>query len=311
MLSRSAKAIIEDVDQIQKDACIEPLLLKYDGLEKKFIQKYIETKIAFFGNKITSLAFIFGELSIIIAIMISVSLFLYPEYHQNLKQVYTVALVILFMFSIILVCLYVKVLFDKNVLKDIIIAIEDDDKLTTERQEESIVALKQDDISSNVDISLNNFESSTIGTYEKADKTVVQQKFHQILEEHRWITNLIWNKIHALIIVNGILFSAFNLLVIADSNSNFIMQKASLIIIGFLISVFWFFILKHSITFKDNYRRQIFKMQQDHPEFSIDFIDDHHYWSRIFGTNVVAKISTIGISVAWLVLLIGLKIGFL
>jgi len=52
---------------------------------------------------------------------------------------------------------------------------------------------------------LNNVESCN-SVFEAKNDT--QLKYQQILEEHRWITNLIWNKIHALIVVNGILFSA-------------------------------------------------------------------------------------------------------
>ena len=156
---------------------------------------------------------------------------------------------------------------------------------------------------------LNNNESCN--SVFEANKNDTQLKYQQILEEHRWITNLIWNKIHALIVVNGILFSAFNILLITNSNSEFFVQKASLSIVGLLISIFWFFILDHSIIYKENYRNQIFQIQDQFPEISINFIDDHDSWGGIFGTNIVAKISTIGLSILWVVLLCGLKIGIL
>ena len=63
--------------------------------------------------------------------------------------------------------------------------------------------------------------------------------------------------------------------------------------------------------YKENYRNQIFQIQDQFPEISINFIDDHDSWGGIFGTNIVAKISTIGLSILWVVLLGGLKIGIL
>ena len=307
MLSHRAKNIIKDVGNVQKNIDINPLLQKYpEKFEKDFIQKYIETKISFFGNKITRLSFLFALLAIISATILNVSLLLYSEFVQPYTLLYDIALIIFLLLFAFVMFFYVKELAEKNVLEEIIIAIEDDDKLTIKEQGKYIVASEQGDISSNsnVDIPSNNFKSGISGTDEKINQSGVQLKYHQILEEHRWITNLIWNKIHALIIVNGILFSAFNLLVIANPNSNFVIQKASLTIVGFLISIFGFFILEHSINFKENYRNQIFKIQQDYPDFSINFIDVHHSWRGIFGTNVAARISTIVLSVLWLVLLI-------
>ena len=307
MLSPRAKNIIKDVNNVQKNIDINSLLQKYpEKFEKDFIQKYIETKISFFGNKITRLSFLFALLAIISATILNVSLLLYSEYVQQYKLFYDIALIIFLILFAFVMFFYVKELAEKNVLEEIIIAIEDDDKLTIKEQGKSIVASEQGDISSNsnVDIPSNNYKSGISITDEKVNQSDVQLKYHQILEEHRWITNLIWNKIHALIIVNGILFSAFNLLVIANPNSNFVIQKASLTIVGFLISIFGFFILEHSINFKENYRNQIFKIQQDYPDFSINFIDVHHSWRGIFGTNVAARISTIVLSVLWLVLLI-------
>ena len=301
MLSSRANNVTEDVDNVQKNRDIESLLQKYpDKLERDFIQKYIETKIAFFSNKITRVSFIFSLLAIAVALILNITLFLYPEYPQQYKPFYKLGLIILLIFPPIVMYLLFKEIGKKNVLEDIIVAIEDDDKLSIKEQEESIVAPEQDDISSNVDIPSNNFKSGISSTDEKINQSDVQLKYHQILEEHRWITNLIWNKIHALIVVNGILFSAFNLLVIADSNSNFILQKASLIIVGFLICIFWFFILEHSI----NYRNQILKIQKNHPDFSIHFIDDHHSWKGKIGTNSAARFSTGGVSLLWLILLI-------
>ena len=307
MLSHRAKNIIEDVDNVQNDIDIKYLLQKYpEKFEKDFIQKYIETKISFFSNKITRLSFIFALLTIISATILNVSLLLYSEYVQQYKLLYNIGLIISLAFFAFVMFFYVKEFAEKNVLEEIIIAIEDDDKLSIKEQGISIVAPEQDDISSNsnVDIPSTNFKSGISSTDKKIKQSGIQLKYHQILEEHRWITNLIWNKIHALIVVNGILFSAFNLLVIADQKSNFIIQKASLIIVGFLISIFGFFILEHSINFKENYRNQIFKIQQDYPDFSINYIDVHHSWRGIFGTNVAARISTIGLSVLWLILLI-------
>lgn len=303
MLSRRAREIIKDVDNIQKDTCAMPLLLKYDSSEKKFIQKYIETKIAFIGNKITSLAFIFAELSIIVAIMISVSLFLYPEYHQNFKPLYTVALVILFIISIISICLYVKVLFGKDMLKELIIAIEDDDKLATNRQEETTGVLEQDDDNSNMSIPSNKSESGASSISNNTDTTVIQQKFRLLLEEHRWTTNLIWNKINVFIIANGLLFSTFNLLDMNGIAETFHAQKISLIAVGLFLSVVWFFVLGHSINSKNCYKNQILDIQHDYPDLSINFIDHHPSWSGMFGTGTVATIATIGVFMGWAALL--------
>lgn len=239
MLSCRAENIIKDVDNVQKDIIdIKYLLQNYpDKFERDFIQKYIETKKSFFGNKITDLSFILALLAIVSTTILNYSLFLYSEYVQQYKFLYEYGLIIFIFFFVCLMIFYVKKHFEKNVFEDIIIAIEDD-KLSIKEQGKSIVASEQGDISSNsnVDISSNNFKSGTNITDEKANQSGVQLKYHQILEEHRWITNLIWNKIHALIIVNGILFSAFNLLVIADTNSNFGIQKISLTIVGFLIT---------------------------------------------------------------------------
>lgn len=303
MLSRHAKEIDEDVDNIHKDACAMPLLLKYDRLEKKCIQKYIETKIVFIGNKITLLAFIFAELSIIVAIMISMSLILYPGYHRNFNQLYTVALAILFIFSIILVCLYIKVLFEKKVLKELIIAIEDDDKLTTKRQEENTGILEQDDDNSNMTIPSNKSGSGASSISNKTDTTVVQQKFRLLLDEHRWTTNLIWNKINVFIIANGLLFSTFNLLDMNGVAEIFHAQKISLIAVGLFLSVVWFFVLDHSINSKDCYKNQILDIQHDYPDLSINFIDHHPSWSGMFGAGTVATIATIGVFMGWVALL--------
>lgn len=312
MLSDRAKNIIKDVGNLHKNTDIKFFLQKYDKLERDFIQKYVETKIAFFSIKIAHLAYLFSLLAVILSIVLSISLFFYPEYCQKYKFLYTFLLIVLCILFFIVFYLLIKELTKKNnVFEDIIISIEDDDKLIIDERGESIVVPKPDEIRGKVDIPSNNGESDISSEDIKINKSDVQLKFHQILEEHRWVTNLIWNKIYALIIVNGILFSAFNLLVIADSKSDFLIQKVSLIIVGFLISIFWLFVLNHSIIYKENYRDRIFQIQQDYPEFSINFIDEHHSWRGMFGINNVSKISAVGVSVLWLVLLCGLKIGFL
>lgn len=137
-----------------------------------------------------------------------------------------------------------------------------------------------------------------------------QLKYTQMLEEHRWITNLIWNKIHALIIVNGILFSAFNLLALQGLKGDYYVQKISISIVGVFITIIWFFTLNHSIKYKQNYRNQIFTIQNYYPNLSINFLDDHKSWKDTFGTDNITKISSFGLIFLWLILILGVNIGY-
>ena len=137
-----------------------------------------------------------------------------------------------------------------------------------------------------------------------------QLKYTQMLEEHRWITNLIWNKIHTLIIVNGILFSAFNLLALQGLKGDYYVQKISISIVGVFITIIWFFTLNHSIKYKQNYRNQIITIQNDYPNLSINFLDDYKSWKDTFGTDNITKISSFGLIILWLILILGVKIGY-
>lgn len=315
MLSPLGKKITKDVDDVINNKNIKSLLQKYpDKFEREFIQKYAEIKMAFFSSKFTLTALYFALLSIALAIILSFSLVLYPDDVQKSKSYIEFIFKLWLFVSFILMYLCIRGLYTKNLLdyfKDIIFAIEDDNKLRIKKQDKSLAISKNNKTSEKAETFSNNSVSDIKETDIKINKNDVQLKFHKILEEHRWITTLIWNKIHTLILVNGILFSAFNLLVIADLKSDYFIQKSSLSIVGFVISIFWFFTLNHSLIYKENYRNQIFQIQLDYPELSINFIDEHNNWGGIFGTNGVAKISTISLSILWLIILYSLKIGFL
>lgn len=87
MLSESAKNITKDVDNVRKNTDIESLLQKYhEKPQRDFIQKYAETKIASVGSRVTNLAYLLTLLTAIVSIMLSVSLFFYPEGFKNLSH---------------------------------------------------------------------------------------------------------------------------------------------------------------------------------------------------------------------------------
>ena len=127
MLSKTSKEIVKDVDRASNSADIELLLKKYqEKTQKDFIQKYAETKIAVISSKVTILAYLFALMALIAATILSISLSYYDEFYNNIRNLNEFMLVVLIIFFIMSLILFVSKLFEKDVLEDIILAIQED-----------------------------------------------------------------------------------------------------------------------------------------------------------------------------------------
>lgn len=160
MVSKISQNIMKDVDGVSNSAGIESLLQKYQKKpQKDFIQKYAETKIAVNSSKVTILAYLFALMAVIAATILSISLSFYTEYYKNIENLNEFMLIILCIFFTLSLILFIYKLLDKkDILEDIIIAIQDD-KLAIEESVDSIVIPKLNEINCKVEAINPNAES--------------------------------------------------------------------------------------------------------------------------------------------------------
>lgn len=95
-----------------------------------------------------------------------------------------------------------------------------------------------------------------------------QTEYDKLLEEHRWITKLIWDKINMVAVANGILFAGLNLLEKERGADNFLYHKLSLSLAAILVTLFFWSALSLDIKHRKNNLQKISQIQKD------DHIDD-------------------------------------
>ena len=145
MLSNLAEEIKKAVKETRTDD-IGDLLKKYDDKsERDFIQKYAETEIAVFSKNVTILSYLFACAAICALTPLNILLALYPD---NYKQTYgdlILPLILLFLiiFIPLIILIYYKLFFGKksDTLEQIILEIEDADKLTMQKQIDSLIVI--------------------------------------------------------------------------------------------------------------------------------------------------------------------------
>jgi pilus assembly protein TadC len=117
------KQIRKDVDRLnsmsvifqKKEKLINDLLNKYDNSEKKFIQKYAETKLAVLSYKITKSSYIFTLIALVFASTIVMADPLTPyikTIFYSISVILTIVLVVYFFWIII---------FEKEIFASLII----------------------------------------------------------------------------------------------------------------------------------------------------------------------------------------------
>ncbi len=125
------------------------------------------------------------------------------------------------------------------------------------------------------------------------------QEDHQLLEEYRWITKLIWDKINMVAVANGILFAGLNLLE-AQGVDKFIFHKISLSLAGIIVTLFFWSALSLDIKHRKNNLEKISQIQKDNP------IDDIIRLGKLdlgeFYTKV--KYAVVVLVLAWSVLIL-------
>jgi hypothetical protein len=159
MVSKISQTIMEDVDGVSNSADIESLLQKYQKKpQKDFIQKYAETKIAVNSSKVTILAYLFALMAVIAATILSISLTLNAEYYKEIRIFSTFMVIALIIVFILTLILFILQLSKKDILEDIIIAVQDD-KLAIQESVDSIVIPKLNEINGKVEAINPNAES--------------------------------------------------------------------------------------------------------------------------------------------------------
>lgn len=148
MLSERANKIIEDVDNVRKDTEIEPILEKYpEKLDRGFIQKYAEIKISVFSTQITYASYFIALVIVIVTFIQNISETLFPGIYQKYDLLNYITLIALFILLPITFYLFIKEFSKINVLKNIIVEIDDADRYATQERYESIIISKLNEIS--------------------------------------------------------------------------------------------------------------------------------------------------------------------
>ena len=167
MLSKKADEIVKAVKETRTDDKIEDLLKKYrDKPEKEFIQKYAETEIAVRSLNVTSLAYFVALILFVIAILVSILINKYPD---SFEKFFVFTIIGYITILIYLVYYAKKIVFEKEPLQKIIIAIEDDIKLKAHEQIESPILLNINEISNEVKSINSRIDILEKTVIEKAD----------------------------------------------------------------------------------------------------------------------------------------------
>ncbi|VVB87506.1 Uncharacterised protein [uncultured archaeon] len=136
-----------------------------------------------------------------------------------------------------------------------------------------------------------------------------QEKYKQLLEEHRWLTKSIWDKINSAVTANGILFAALNLIEVQGSKNNFIIHKIGLSVAGVLITLFFWLALNLDLKHRQNNLQSIYQIQKVSDDLSINLIDAHYIIRLVkfefeFDTTKTVKFATGILLILWLVLIL-------
>jgi len=169
MLSKKADEIVKAVKETHTDDKIEDLLKNHDKPEKEFIQKYAETEIAVRSLKVTSVAYFVALILFVFAILVSILINKYPDHFENYFMFTIVGYIIIL---ICLICYVIKIVFEREPLQKIIIAIEDDIKLKAHEQIESLILLNINEISNEVNSINSRIDILEKTVIEKADVTL-------------------------------------------------------------------------------------------------------------------------------------------
>jgi hypothetical protein len=135
-IEKKVKEIEKEVKKIHTDE-IWDLLKNYNKSERDIIQKYAETKIAVQSKKGADLAY-FGALILFVA-SIGVNSIMNASHHTTTES-FVSWMIFIFALLIFLSYLFIKTLIEKEPLQDIIIAIEDVNKLKAHEQESLILS---------------------------------------------------------------------------------------------------------------------------------------------------------------------------
>ena len=166
MLSKKADEIVKAVKETRTDDKIEDLLKNHDKPEKEFIQKYAETEIAVRSLNVTSLAYFVALILFVIAILVSILINKYPDSFEKFFVFTIIGYIIILIY---LVYYAKKIVFEKEPLQKIIIAIEDDIKLKAHEQIESPILLNINEISNEVKSINSRIDILEKTVIEKAD----------------------------------------------------------------------------------------------------------------------------------------------
>ncbi|HEY9206848.1 MAG TPA: hypothetical protein VIO58_13115 [Candidatus Methanoperedens sp.] len=120
--------IKQDVEKIVKgkmDICT--LLKKFTSVSSRnFIQKYVETELNDYNSKLGKISYVVALFAVVLTPLQSLMSIYYPQFYEQHKQV-TLIFILVFAIAIVFLFLWiVKIPNEKNILKNIIMAIEED-----------------------------------------------------------------------------------------------------------------------------------------------------------------------------------------
>ncbi|MCD4840758.1 MAG: SoxR reducing system RseC family protein [Methanosarcinales archaeon] len=126
MLSDQAENIIKDVKNIRTKG-IKDLLKKYpERSQRDFIQKYAETEIAVRSMKVAFLAYMLALILFVVTVGLSIAFITFTDSYVQNFGILIIGTIVIF---VGLIYYFIKILSEKVPLQDIIIAIEDANKL--------------------------------------------------------------------------------------------------------------------------------------------------------------------------------------
>lgn len=135
MSSKKAREIKKAVKETRTDN-IGDLLKKYDDKsERDFIQKYAETEIAVRSMKIASLSYLLALILFVVAVGFNVAIVTFPDSYKQNYGFFMIGIIVTFAY---LIYEFIKIVYEKVPLQNIIIEIEDVNKLKGKTEEEKM-----------------------------------------------------------------------------------------------------------------------------------------------------------------------------
>ena len=151
MLSDKAEIIIKNVKNIRTEG-IKDLLEDYpERPQRDFIQKYAETEIAVCSLTMTILAYTLALILFVVSVGLNIVFVAFSDYGVQHLAFFEIRIIVPILVIVVLIYFFNKHLSEKKLLQDIIIAIEDANKLKANEQVESLFLLKLNEISGEVE----------------------------------------------------------------------------------------------------------------------------------------------------------------